>query len=243
MIGPRPGARNTPARLPLDSRPPPGVSLGAMSDENDIPLEGPGDQPAAGDGGDDGLHTERVPHAPISARVPDHVAAGIFCTGVMALEGQDEFVLDFVQGMGRPPRVGARIVLSPRVMGLLVDALRQNVSKYEKAFGPAKPIPKPKNEPPRRSIPEIYEDLKLPDEMFSGTYATTVMISHTPAEFLFDFITRFFPTAAVSARVFMAASQVPRVLETLSRSLDNHRRRRRGEQPPAGEDPGPMLGP
>ena len=153
-------------------------------------------------------------------------------------------MLDFIQGMGRPPRVGARIVLSPRVMGLFVEALRENQRKYDNAFGPAKPMPKPKADQ-HRSIPEIYEDLKLADEMFSGTYATTVMISHSPAEFLFDFITRFYPKAAVSARVFMAASQVPRVLETLTRSLENHRnRRRQGDDAPPGDQPGgTVLGP
>jgi len=207
-----------------------------IPEEPDADADADAQPPAEPPEGDEGLHTERIPHAPISARVPDHVAAGVFCTGVMAMEGQEEFVLDFIQGMGRPPRVGARIVLSPRVMGLFVRALRDNLSKYDNAFGPAKPLPKPKNDQ-RRSIPEIYEDLKLPDEMFSGTYATTVMISHSPAEFLFDFITRFYPKAAVSSRIFMAASQVPRVLETLTRSLENHRKRRDG--PDAGPNAGP----
>jgi len=203
-----------------------------MGDPEDNVPEGP-DEAAGGEQGDDqGLFSERVPHSPVSARVPDHVAGGVFCTGVVALEGQDEFVLDFVQGMGRPPRVGARIVLNARVMGLFVDALRQNIQKYEGSYGPAKPMPKPKDQP-RRSIPEMYQDLKLPDEQFSGTYATTVMISHSPADFLFDFITRFYPTAAVASRVYMSASQVPRVLETLSRSMENHQRRLQGGQPPA----------
>jgi hypothetical protein len=190
-------------------------------------------------GGPQDPFTERLSHAPVGARVPEHVAPGVFCTGVIALEGQDEFVLDFVQGMGRPPRVGARVVLNARVMGLFVEAFRENIRKYEQAFGPPKEIPRPPTDR-RPSIPEIYQDLKLADQQLSGTYATTVMISHSPAEFLLDFITRFYPTAAVASRVYVSASHAPRLLETLTRSLASRRRRRQqggGEQPPPKQPP------
>ena len=83
----------------------------------------------------------------------------------------------------------------------------------------------------------MYDELKLPDEDLSGAYATTVMIGHSPAEFIFDFITRFFPRAAVSSRVYISASHVPRVLETLASSLG--RRGQNGQQPPEQTPPPP----
>jgi hypothetical protein len=143
---------------------------------------------------------------------------------VIVVEGAEEFVLDFVQGLHRPPRVGARVVLTPNVASHLAAALKDNLQKYEQAFGPPKPLPQPTVER-RPSVQEIYQDLRLPDEMLSGVYANTVMIGHSPSEFFLDFITRFFPTAAVSARVYLSASQVPKMLAALVSSLQNRRNR------------------
>ena len=192
-----------------------------MEDQIDNSSEGPPEQPSPQGGGEQGPFSEQLRHDPVGARVPERVAAGVFCTGAIVLQGPGEFLIDFVQSAARPPRVGARVVMNPRVMSQFVQALKDNLQKYEQRFGPPKPMPKPSPNR-RRSIPEMYEDLKMPDEQLSGTYATTVMIGHTPAEFSFDFITRFFPTAAVSARVYLSASQVPRVLETLSSSFRNY---------------------
>lgn len=51
------------------------------------------------------------------------------------------------------------------------------------------------------SVQEIYDDLKVRDEILSGAYANAVMIGHGPHEFGSDFITNFYPHSAVSARV------------------------------------------
>ncbi len=67
----------------------------------------------------------------------------------------------------------------------------------------------------RASAQEIYDDLKLRDEILSGSYANAVMIGHGPHEFSFDFITNFYPHSAVSARVFLAAGQVARLADSL----------------------------
>jgi len=198
--------------------------------------------------------TQQFQHAPLSARVPDKVASGIFSTGVIVLDSPNEFILDFIQGLTRPLRVAARIVLTPMVMDQFVTALRDNLQKYEQSFGPPPTLPKPPTDR-RPSIQEIYDELKLPDELLSGTFANTVMIGHSPAEFFLDFITRFYPTAAVSARIYLAAPQVPRMLETLTMAFQNFHRRYvqgGGQQPPppaggGGTPPpdtgsGPLLG-
>jgi len=196
-----------------------------MSEETPNPSQSPGDA---------GPYSQQLQHTPVSARLPEHVAQGVFSTGVIVVEGAEEFVLDFVQGLSRPPRVTARIVLTPNVMGHFVAALRDNLQKFEQAFGPPKPLPQP-NVERRPTVQEIYQDLRLPDEMLSGVYANTVMIGHSPSEFFFDFITRFFPTASVSSRVYMSASQVPKMLSALASSVQN--RLNRGPEkkgPPAG---------
>lgn len=107
--------------------------------------------------------------------------------------------------------------------------------------------PQPPNAPKPPSVEEIYGQLKLPDEVASGTYANTVMITHSPSEFCFDFITSFYPKSTVAARIFMSAAQAPRLHATLSRSfeqfkqkvIEQQRRRKQGGQNfPEGEEPG-----
>jgi hypothetical protein len=191
-----------------------------------------------------GPYGERLQYDPVAARLPEKVANGVFCTGAIVIEGPDEFIVDFVQAMGHPPRLGARVIMSHRVMGEYVNALRENLSRYEKSFGPPKPLPPPP--PHRRSVQEIYDELKLPDEQLCGGYATTVFIGHSPADFMMDFITRFYPRAAVAARVYLSASQVPRVLETLTTSYQNFQRKRGRLGGPGGArgfESGPVVGP
>jgi hypothetical protein len=184
--------------------------------------------------GDAGAYSQQIQHAPVGARLPDRVAPGTFSTGVIVMEGPEEFVLDFVQRLQRPPRLAVRVIMSPNVMSRFVAALKDNLQRFEQAFGPPKPLPQPHVER-RPSIQEIYQELRLPDDLLSGVYANTVMVGHSPAEFFFDFITRFFPTAAVSARVYLAASQVPQMLVALNTSLQN----RLGRGPDAKKEPPP----
>jgi hypothetical protein len=68
-------------------------------------------------------------------------------------------------------------------------------------------------------IEDIYGELKMPDEMLSGTYANAMLVRHTGTEFCFDFITNIFPRSAVSSRVYLAAQHVPLFLQSLIRSL------------------------
>jgi hypothetical protein len=162
--------------------------------------------------------TQQFSHQPIGARVPEKIARGVFSTGVIVLDSPKEFVLDFLQGLSRPFQVSARIVLAPATFEEFTVALKDNLNKYTEAFGPIPQLPKPAN-PQRPTIQEIYETFKVSDDMLAGSYANSVMIGHTPAELFLDFITGFYPTAAVSTRIFMAATQGPRVLETVTTAL------------------------
>jgi hypothetical protein len=141
-------------------------------------------------------------------------------------------VIDFLQGLTRPYRITPRVVVTPGTMTEMITALRENIDKYTTAFGPPPALP-PRNANERRlSVSEIYENFKIPDEMLSGTYANSVLIGHSPAEFFFDFITGFYPTASVSARVFIAAPNAPRFLSTLEGALRQFQIRMNPPQPP-----------
>lgn len=230
------------------------------------------------------------PAGALRARVPDHVAGGTFSTGAIVMTGQSEFIIDFLQTIGRPHRVAKRVIVPHGVMPQFIEALNTNLNLYTSRFGaPPAPTsgpqttdvsgnPSPRSEdsqqaptetggasdanagsanpgiaggsspaeaamssevvtssgnissspPPRRPSPqEIYDDLKLPDEELSGVYANGVMIGHGASEFGLDFLTSFFPQSAVSARVFLASGQVPRLLESLRGAMEQFENRRR----------------
>ncbi len=82
------------------------------------------------------------------------------------------------------------------------------------------PLSNQSNAVQQAPIADIYDNLKLPDEMLGGVYANMASISHTESEFCFDFIAQFFPRSAVTARVYMAAPRVPELLSSLKRSLN-----------------------
>ena len=85
----------------------------------------------------------------------------------------------------------------------------------------------------RQNPQEVYDDLKLRDEILSGAYANAVMIGHGPFEFSFDFITNFYPQSAVSCRVYLASGHIYRLLESLRASWEQLRPRlNQGNQPP-----------
>ena len=84
----------------------------------------------------------------------------------------------------------------------------------------------------RQNPQEVYDDLKLRDEILSGAYANAVMIGHGPYEFSFDFITNFYPQSAVSCRVYLASGHIHRLLESLRASWEQLRPRLNQQFPP-----------
>lgn len=199
--------------------------------------------PAPGEARPEGGKTyhEEVQHAPATARIPDAVGRGVFSTHAIVMQGAHEFMIDFIQSLALPRRVVARIILPISVAPLFVAALDDNLRKYAQSFGPpprmlgAPPGMQPPAPPP---IAEVYEQLKLPDEMLGGTYANTVVISHSQAEFCLDFICNFFPRSVVASRVYLAAPHVPEVFDSLKRCLEQYHLRLtqpRGGMPPQSE--------
>jgi hypothetical protein len=160
--------------------------------------------------------------ANLSARVPERVARGVFSTGVLVLQGPTEFVLDFVLRMNQPHQIVARVVLPINLIPQLIEALKVNLENYKRTFGSAPPpLPMPQPPPTPPSMEEIYQDLKIGDEVLVGVYANSVMVVHTAAEFCLEFISNFYPKAVIAARVFLSAPQVPVLLTTLTQSWQN----------------------
>jgi Protein of unknown function (DUF3467) len=189
------------------------------------------------------MYHQEVQHAPATARISETVGRGVFSTGAIVMHGSHDFVVDFVQSLAAPRRVVARVVLPPSVLPLFVAALQDNLRKFSQNFGPITRMPQPLAAAQAGAqgaaaphITDIYEQLKLPDDLLSGAYANTVVISHSPAEFCFDFITSFYPRSSVSARVYLAAPHVPELCDSLTRALEQHREKLH-PRPPQGPPP------
>lgn len=203
-------------------------------------------QPPENPGEEGGQRSEQVRVQHVSARVPDQVGRGAFSTGAIVMTGGNEFIIDFIQNLGTPACVASRVVMPHASMPQFIEALRKNLDIYKDRFGDPPALPRNTTPQKQPSAQEIYDDLKLPDEMLSGSYANGVMIGHTPSEFKFDFLTNLFPHSAVSARVFLSAPQVPRLLDSLQgtykqfqQRVQQQREAQQGQQDPPPPPPEP----
>lgn len=193
---------------------------------------------------DDGPQSQEIRHSHIGALVPSNVARGTFSTGAVVLQGQHEFIVDFLLRMQQPQQVAARVVLPPGVVAQFIQALQENIQKHEDRFGgiPMPAVPPQPPGTPRQSAQDLYDQLKMPEDVMSGSYANAVMIGHSATEFSFDFITTFFPRSAVSQRVFLASPNAKRLLESLIHSFQQFQERLRNPPPPPpaqDSEPGP----
>jgi hypothetical protein len=80
----------------------------------------------------------------IKVNFPPHLQGGVYSNNMVATHTREEFILDFL--MVAPPAgaVNARVIVSPGHMKRILEALRENVSKYEKTFGPIQIAEPPK---------------------------------------------------------------------------------------------------
>jgi hypothetical protein len=71
----------------------------------------------------------------IKINFPEKIQAGVYANNMVVGHTKEEFILDFI--MVSPPvgTVTARVIVSPGHMKRVLEALRDNVSKYESAFG------------------------------------------------------------------------------------------------------------
>ncbi len=80
----------------------------------------------------------------IKINFPEKIQAGVYSNNMVVTHSKEEFVLDFI--MVSPPvgTVTARVIVSPGHMKRIVDALKDNVSKYESLFGTIQVAEEPK---------------------------------------------------------------------------------------------------
>lgn len=76
----------------------------------------------------------------INIELSEEVAEGVYANLAMIAHSNSEFVIDFIRLMPGVPKakVKSRIVVTPEHAKRLLNALKENVQKYEDTFGEIK---------------------------------------------------------------------------------------------------------
>jgi hypothetical protein len=87
------------------------------------------------------MEDEEVLNQQINVELSEDVAEGIYSNLAMIAHSNSEFVIDFIRLMPGTPKakVKSRIIVTPDHAKRLVAALKENIEKYEAAFGKINP--------------------------------------------------------------------------------------------------------
>jgi hypothetical protein len=83
--------------------------------------------------------SERKPQeGQLNIELTEETAEGVYSNLVMIAHSPEEFIFDFIRVLPGVPkaRVKSRIVISPPHAKRLLQALHDNIEKYEASFGP-----------------------------------------------------------------------------------------------------------
>ncbi len=61
--------------------------------------------------------------------------------------------------------------------------------------------------------------IKINDDVLKGSYANSMVVTHTREEFVIDFINSFPPEAIVTARVITSPGHLKRIIHALTENL------------------------
>ena len=73
----------------------------------------------------------------IDVELSEDIAEGIYANLAMIAHSNSEFIVDFIRLMPGVPKakVKSRIILTPEHAKRLLEALRENIGRYEEAYG------------------------------------------------------------------------------------------------------------
>jgi len=78
-----------------------------------------------------------MPEQKIDINLPEEIGQGIYSNLAIISHSNSEFIVDFVSLMPGLPKgqVRSRVVMTPQNTKRLLNALAENISKYEEQFG------------------------------------------------------------------------------------------------------------
>lgn len=71
----------------------------------------------------------------IKVNFPPHLQGGVYSNNMVVTHTKEEFILDFLMVVPPTGSVTARVIVSPGHMKRILEALKDNVSRYERSFG------------------------------------------------------------------------------------------------------------
>ncbi len=79
----------------------------------------------------------------VGITIDPQVAGGVYSNLAIISHSRSEFIIDFAANLpGLPgPKVGSRVVMSPEHCKRLLNALAENIGKYESHFGKIEIVP------------------------------------------------------------------------------------------------------
>ena len=80
----------------------------------------------------------------MNIHISDEIARGSYANLAMITHSTSEFIIDFISMMPgiKNPEVRNRIIMTPEHAKRFMQALQDNIAKYESMFGPIK-LPRP----------------------------------------------------------------------------------------------------
>jgi len=75
---------------------------------------------------------------------PNEMKGGVYANNMVVTHTREEFILDFLMVIPPEGVVNSRVIVSPGHMKRIFEALKENISKYEKHFGTIKAADEPK---------------------------------------------------------------------------------------------------
>jgi hypothetical protein len=89
---------------------------------------------------------ERSKRTAMDIKIEGDVHKGVYANKVIVAHSRDEFILDFVADFPPGPQIVARVITAPAHAQALLDALGENLQRYESRHGK---VPRRAAPPPR----------------------------------------------------------------------------------------------
>jgi len=178
----------------------------------------------------------------LSVKVPDRLLPGVYANQMIIRHTREEFLIDFLNRFPPEGVVTARVIVSPGHLKRMIGALGDNLRRYETTHGPVLRAGAPSGSsdddrgrspdggqgtpasgPTASAQPPLKQiKAKVPERVLAGVYANQMVVSHSPEEFLIDFVNIFPPEGVVTARVFVSPDQIKRMIGALRENLNRY---------------------
>jgi hypothetical protein len=157
-------------------------------------------------------------------RIDSLIKPGAYSTGLAVIHSQEEFMLDFINGISAPPLVAARIIVTSQQLKRILGVLRENIRLYEEAFGVI-PAMAANASSKNTNAGDLYAQLYVPDELLGGSYSNAMTSRYTRDIFILDFMTKFPPHVKVVSRLLISTQQIRSISGAIEDNIAQYEKR------------------